>query len=238
MNKNQIFQFKRFSVDQSDCLMKVGTDGILLGAWCDTKDSDLVLDIGCGTGLIALMIAQRTEDSNIHAVEIDKATCLQARQNFDQSVWSDRLTAHHVSIQKFYKERESDYDLIVCNPPFFSGGTLSNNPDRNAVRHTVKLSHADLLRAVRHLLNPTGRFCVVLPNIEGLRFVEIARTYGFYLTKKTTVKSKESKPVERLLLEFSKSAKKTAEDIIIIYNDDNSDWHESYKSLTRDFFLD
>ncbi|NJN33244.1 MAG: methyltransferase [Saprospiraceae bacterium] len=172
--------------------MKVGTDGVLLGAWADITDAKKILDIGSGTGVIAIMLAQRTtqaltnspENVNVHAVEIETVAFEQSQENIINSPFASRVTVFNDSIQDFAKKSTFTYDLIVSNPPFFTGGTFSNNQDKNNVRHTVKLPHGDLLGATRQLLTKTGRFCVILPLIEGLRFIEFARTSGFYCTKK------------------------------------------------------
>ena len=146
--------------------MKVGTDGVLLGAWAAVKQAQHILDIGTGTGLIAIMLGQRNAKAIIHGVEIDEIAFAQAYGNMDAAPWNDRLKAIHSSIQEFAKTQERKYDHIVRNPPFFSGGTFSNNQDRNSVRHTVKLPHGDLLNAVQKLLSVDGRFSVILPYIE------------------------------------------------------------------------
>ena len=171
---NTIFNFKQFSIEQDQCPMKVGTDGVLLGAWVDTSNTENILDIGTGTGLIAIMLAQRTQTAQIDAVEIDNHACSQAQANMEASPWNDRLKSIESSIQDFAKLSQTEYDLIVSNPPFFTGGTLSAQNDRNNVRHTVKLPNGELLSSARRLLKKDGRFCVVLPLIEGLRFKELS----------------------------------------------------------------
>jgi len=130
------FQFKQFAIAQNDCAMKVGTDGVLLGAWCDVSAATKALDIGTGSGVIAVMLGQRCE-AEIHAVEIEEAAFLQAQSNFEATDWSNRLTAKKAAIQDYAKLSRDEYDLIVSNPPFFSGGTFSHNQDRNNVRHKV-----------------------------------------------------------------------------------------------------
>jgi tRNA1Val (adenine37-N6)-methyltransferase len=182
------------------------------------------------------MLAQRNEDALVHAVEIDAAACTQAVKNMENSPFSNRLTSFPVSIQD-YSFKQEKYDLIVSNPPFFSGGTLSNNSDRDAVRHTVKLPHGDLLVAVRSLLKPDGKFCVVLPRIEGLRFKEMAHRYHFFCTKITEVHSKKEKPVERLLLQFEKIEKPIEIDSLVIQKEKRNDWTQDYIDLTGAFYL-
>lgn len=230
------FQFKKFSIAQDKCSMKVGTDGVLLGAWANTSGASRILDIGAGTGLIAIMLAQRNENAVVHAVEIDETACQQALKNMADSPFAERLSCLPISIQDYSFKKEK-YDLIVSNPPFFSGGTLSENSDRDAVRHTVKLPHGALLLSVQRLLNNTGKFAVILPFIEGLRFEEMAATYNLYCTRKTEVKPKVDKPIERLLLEFEKDKKEQIIDQLIIQKEERNDWTDDYIALTGDFYL-
>lgn len=217
--------------------MKVGTDGVLLGAWADVTDAKSALDIGTGSGIIAIMLAQRSPLLRIHAVEIDTRASSQAAENMQHSPWSDRLEVFETSIQDYIEASTQLYDLIVSNPPFFSGGVFSDNQDRNSVRHAIKMPHGDLLAAVRNLLQPEGRFCVVLPLIEGLRFCEMAQHYHLYCTRQTEVRSKAEKPVERLLLQFERQEKTQQSDSIVIQTGENNDWTEQYIDLMKDFYL-
>jgi tRNA1Val (adenine37-N6)-methyltransferase len=233
------FTFKKFKIHQDKCAMKVGTDGVLLGAWANTEGVNSILDIGTGTGVIAIMLAQKTaaKDVLVHAVEIDEVAVEQARNNMSDSPFAVQLAVFHDSIQEFAKKQTQKYDLIVSNPPFFTGGTLSSNGDKTNVRHTVKLPHGDLLNATRELLNKKGRFCVILPLIEGLRFIEIARTYGFYLTSRADVRPKQDKGIERLLLQFELSNRTFAHEELVIQNSrDERDYTEGYRELTKDFY--
>ena len=217
--------------------MKVGTDGVLLGAWADVAGPERILDIGTGSGVIAIMLAQRRPSAAVHGVEIDAESCEQARENVRISPWADRLSMVCASVQT-YEGKEGAYDLIVSNPPFFSGGTFSDNQDRTSIRHTTKLPHGDLLQSARRLLSPAGRFCVVLPLIEGLRFREMATQYQLYCTRFRAVRSKEEKPVERLLLQFERRPKEIVEEPeLIIQFDGINDWTPAYRELTGDFYL-
>ena len=233
------FTFKQFQIHQDKCAMKVGTDGVLLGAWADTEGTHSILDIGTGTGVIAIMLAQKTEPKEVavHAVEIDDAAVEQAKDNMSAAPFAARLAVFHDSVQDFAKKNTLKYDLVVSNPPFFTGGTLSSSGDKTNVRHTVKLPHGDLLNATRELLHKNGRFCVILPLIEGLRFIEIARTYGFYLTRRSDVRPKQDKNIERLLLQFELSNRTFSHDELIIQNSrDERDYTEGYRELTKDFY--
>ncbi|MCU0348263.1 MAG: methyltransferase [Saprospiraceae bacterium] len=218
--------------------MKVGTDGVLLGAWSDTTDAANILDIGTGTGLIAVMLAQRATTATIHAVEIDEEACAQATENMANSPWANRLTSFQSSIQDFAKQSKQRYDLVVSNPPFFSGGTFSNSQDKNSVRHTVKLPHGDLLAAVRSLLSPHGKFCMILPPMEGHRFKEMAGNYGIFCSKMVEVFPKMGKPVERLLLQFELTMKPLEQSSLVIMDGDGpNDWTPAFRELTGEYYL-
>ena len=231
------FQFKQFSIEQDRCTMKVGTDGVLLGAWADVAKTVAILDIGAGAGLIAIMLAQRSAATDIHAVEIDEEACQQAADNMANSPWPDRLKAIHTPIQDYVKTSRFRYDLIVSNPPFFTGGTFSSSQDKNSVRHTIKLPHGDLLYAVRKLLNEDGKFCTILPYIEGLRFKELAGKYHLYCSKITEVRPKPSKPVERLLLQFESTEHPLEKDGLVIGHENGKDWTAGFMELTKGFYL-
>lgn len=217
--------------------MKVGTDGVLLGAWATVEGATRVLDIGAGTGVIAIMMAQRAQEALIHAVEIDAVSCGQAKENMERSPWSDRLFVFHDPVQTFAVNYPNTYDLILSNPPFFSGGTFSYDQHRSNVRHTIKLPHGDLLSSARRLLAPHGRFAVILPYIEGLRFQELAESYHLYCTRITEVRPKANKPVERLLMEFQCHPRTTTRDTLIIQYEGVNEWTEEYKALTGAFYL-
>jgi len=241
-SKSQPFEFKQFKIAQDACTMKVGTDGILLGASVEVAGVEKILDIGCGSGLIGIMLAQRTKESVIHAVEIDEAAYLQAAGNMALSPWKKRLEAFCCSIQDYSMVTDHRYDLVVSNPPFFSGGTFSANEDRNNVRHTVKLPNGDLLMAARKLLKKNGRFCVILPYLEGLRFQEQAEQYGFHCTKMTEVVPKEGRPVERLILQFELEAnelesKELVTNELVVHEADGK-YTAAYVDLTKAFYRD
>ncbi|GAB5550909.1 MAG: tRNA1(Val) (adenine(37)-N6)-methyltransferase [Saprospiraceae bacterium] len=237
--KSGPFKFKQFEIHQDQCTMKVGTDGVLLGAWADVDNCQNILDIGAGTGLIAIMLGQRTQDQDteIYAIEIDDAAAEQAAANANAAPWSQRLNIFQGAIQDYARSTDHKFDLIVSNPPFFSGGTFSDKQDRNDVRHTVKLPHGDLLIAVRTLLQENGKFCVILPLIEGLRFQELAAPYHLYCTKVMKVKPKKDKPVERLLLQFERNKLPQQTNELIIQKEARNDWTEDYIDLTKAFYL-
>ncbi|MCB0546438.1 MAG: methyltransferase [Phaeodactylibacter sp.] len=235
--KAEPFRFKQFSIQQDRCTMKVGTDGVLLGAWAKVDGAAQILDIGTGSGLIAIMLAQRAEQAEIHAVEVDRQAAEQARENMNVSPWPGRLKVFNTSVQEYVHAASTRYELIVSNPPFFSGGTFSHNQDRNSVRHTIKLPHGDLLSAVRNLLAPNGRFSLILPYIEGLRFQELAKNYHLYCTRVTEVMPKHNKPVERLLMEFERQASAVEKSSLVIQHQNRNDWTDDYVKLAGAFYL-
>lgn len=244
IKEEKTFQFKQFEIHQDKCSMKIGTDGVLLGSWVDVEGAEHILDIGTGSGVIGIMLGQRNTNAIIHGVEIDKLSFEQTQENMSKCPWADRLRAFHTSVQDFanlsaarHEARKGPYDLIVSNPPFFSGGTFSFKQDRNSVRHTVKLPHGDLLSAVRTLLSEKGRFALILPLIEGLRFKELAERYNLYCHRITEVIPKVEKPVERLLMEFGREPNELEKDELIIQHDGRNEWTEKYIALTKAFYL-
>ncbi len=233
------FKFKQFEIAQDQCGMKIGTDGVLLGAWAPlTAEAKNILDIGTGTGVIAIMQAQRCPNAKVVGVEIEEKSAKQATENMNASPYKDRLNVHLGSIQDFARESDQKFDLIISNPPFFSGGTFSQNQTRNDVRHTVKLPNGDLLRCAHQLLAKEGIFSVILPYIEGLRFQEMADQYGFHLSHMTEVKPKVDKSIERLLMAFTKQeVAEVKKNELVIQHDARNDYTEAYIELTKDFYL-
>ncbi|MBX2814626.1 MAG: methyltransferase [Saprospiraceae bacterium] len=230
------FQFKQFKVVDRASTMKIGIDAVLLGAWADHANPQRILDIGTGCGVVMLMLAQRFADAQVLGVEIDANAAEEAKQNALTTPWHDRLKILQRSIQEYALQEDEKYDLVVCNPPFFSGGTLSRNMRKNDVRHTVKLSHQDLLRAARSMLHKTGIFSVVLPLLEGLRFAELARTYGMHLVRKTSISAHASEKPNRVLLSFAIQSQPTEEDQLVIY-DGEERWSNEFWHLTKDFYI-
>ncbi|MBK8627046.1 MAG: methyltransferase [Saprospiraceae bacterium] len=236
---SDIFRFKQFAIKQGRCAMKVNTDGILLGAWTNLSDKNTALDIGTGTGIIAMMMAQRNTQMIIHALEIDADAFLQASENMVNSPYSEKLLCIHQPVQEYAKMADIKYDLIVSNPPFFSGGTFSLNENKASVRHTIKLSHFDLLSSVKLLLKDDGHFDVVLPYIEGLRFVEMAAQYDFGAVSITEVRPKKEKNIERLLIRLAPkhNGKCVTNELIVQETDEANEYTEDMKALTKDFYL-
>ncbi len=219
--------------------MKVGTDGVLLGAWANMDGASHVLDIGTGTGLIALMAAQRAVNARVTGIEIDPDAAAQAAENVAESPFADRISIYATPIQEWAALTTERYDLIVSNPPFFSGGVLSDRQDRTLVRHTVKLPHQDLLRSVQQLLVLGGRFCVILPLLEGLRFQEMAARYNLHTHQVCEVQPRPNLAANRLLLSFAKQAPDIVHrtQLSIRASEDADDRSDDYRALTADFYV-
>ncbi len=225
------FDFKQFSVRQERCAMKVGTDGVLLGSWACDKATDeplRILDVGTGTGLIALFVAQRFPNALITAIDIDPEAVEQARENFDTSPFGNRLTAIASSLQEL--ESDTKYDAIVCNPPFFVDSLQCPDGKRTLARHARTLTFAELARYSSRLLTQDGALSVIIPSESKGTMEAEAIFCGLSLSRVCHIKTKETKPAKRVMLEFSKSQKHIENDIIVIGG-------EKYVSLTRHFYL-
>ena len=239
MKRSALFRFKEFEIIQDNCTMKVNTDGVLLGAWSDISGKKSALDIGLGTGIIALMIAQKNKEIIVTGVEIDQKSHQIAAMNMQNSPFKDRLGSVNSSIQEFASTTNSKFDLIVSNPPFFSGGTFSSNENKAMVRHTVKLPHIDLLQSVNRLILPNGHFDLILPYLEGLRFVELAIKSRLFPHKIIEVRPRQNNPIERLLIRLSPvPIKSVYRDELIIHNGwGPNEYSNEFVKLTKDFYL-
>lgn len=234
------FQFKEFTVHQDKTAMKIGTDAVLLGAWCAVSDfPDSILDVGAGTGVIALMLAQRTDAMTIDAVEIDEQAYEQTVENFERSDWGDRLFCYHSSFQDFaaeMEEEEEQYDLIVSNPPFYTDAYTTEDEARNTARFAAALPFEALLAGVKEILSPSGKFAVVLPYKEQEQFVSLAQRYDLYLQRVCYVKGTPGSEVKRSLLEFGRQAQEVQKEELVIETARHH-YTPEYIALTRDFYL-
>lgn len=221
--------------------MKVGTDGILLGAWAQADHPVRGLDIGCGTGLIALMLAQRFPATQIDAVEIDPQACDQANGNFRDSPWHDRLTLHCTCIRKLSTDPalQHQFSMIVSNPPWFSDSLKSQNPRRNLARHEDALRQADLIDVVRKLLSADGAFSVVLPASDGGSFLKQASGVGLHCTRRCAVHPRSDKPAKRLLMEFRRCSTElpTVDQSLVVETEQRHEYTAEFRQLTKDFYL-
>jgi tRNA1Val (adenine37-N6)-methyltransferase len=235
---NNYFKFKQFTVVQDLCAMKVGTDGVLLGAWAPVKDTDEeMLDIGCGSGLIALMLAQRTSKVRITGIDIDAGAVLQSSLNFLNSPWPEKLRAVHQALHQFAMECEQRYDLIISNPPYFSNSLKAPDKARSTARHTDTLNSNDLLRISSLLLKETGRICLILPVDEGLQYLNTASNYGLFISRQTKVFPKPGSKAKRLLFELVKIPCECVYSEITIESEHRHVYSEEFTKLVKDFYL-
>jgi tRNA1Val (adenine37-N6)-methyltransferase len=234
---NKPFTFKQFTLEQDRCAMKVGTDGVLLGAWTPLAHRpDTILDIGAGTGLIALMLAQRSTAETIDALEIDGAAYEQCVENFEASPWADRLFCYHASLNEFVAETETPYDLIVSNPPFFTERVSSGDLSRDSARQNESLPFETLVDAVSKLLSPNGIFAVILPFGEEQGFLQMATSAGLFASRITRVKGSPKTAFKRSLTAFCRSTSDLSIDELAIETK-RHDYTPAYIALTKDFYL-
>ncbi len=229
------FRFKQFTIQHDRCTMKVGTDAVLLGAWAKITSAKHVLDIGTGSGVIALMLAQRTSPlCTIDAVEIEPIDAQQATDNVLQSPWPNKVRVFNTSIQEF--KPPHFYDLIISNPPYFINSEKPPDVRRQQTRHTSLLSFESLLSCVNRLLTPNGKFNIILPYTEGFQFVELARQSKLFCTRQVSFRTRLEKPIERWLLEFSRVESTSERDEILLY-ENGLMWSAKYHALTQEFYL-
>lgn len=234
------FQFKEFRVHQQKTAMKIGTDAVLLGAWCTVKKHiDTILDIGSGTGVIALMLAQRTDAMTIDAVEVDENAYEQTVENFEQSDWGDRLFCYNASFQNFAKEmreEEEAYELIVSNPPFYTDEFETQSEARNKARFTSSLSFEDLLKGASDLLADDGVFSTIIPFKEEEKFIKIAKKNNLFLNRICHVKGSPTSTIKRSLLEFSFQLSEIKKEELTI-EVERHQYTNDYVNLVKDFYL-
>ena len=231
------FKFKKFQVNQDKCAMKIGTDGVLLGAWTSLKNDPFsVLDIGAGTGILSLMLAQRSKAELIEAIEIDDNAYEQCAENFDNSVWNDRLTCYHASLLEFVEEIEDNYDLIVCNPPFYTEDYKTENDARDLARFNDAMPFDHLIYAAANLLSENGLFTIIIPLKEESSFIDLALKNGLFPNKILRVRGNLNSDIKRSLIEFSFKNKtlKTSE---LTIETSRHKYTEDYIKLTKDFYL-
>ena len=241
---NDYFQFKQFLVKQGRSAFKVGTDGVLLGAWASVENAGSILDVGTGTGLIALMLAQRTAagivDAGIHivALEIEKSSCEQAMDNVRMSPWNQKIKVINRSFQDYCETEPAKFDLIVSNPPFFSDSRKPDKPGKEISRHDTLLGLGEMVSGVGKLLTPEGKFCVILPVEESNKLQKLAGENGLHLYRICRVSPSTNLPVKRNLLEFRRKPVETVEESeMAIERDRRHDYTDAYRELTQDFYL-
>lgn len=232
-----VFYFKQFKVEDGRSTMKVGTDSVLLGAIAEVENTGNILEIGTGCGVIALILAQRSQ-SKIDAIEIDEGSARQAGENVRNSSWQDRITIIHSSLQDFILQSEKRYDLVISNPPYFSRSLKSSDKKRNISRHNDVLSFDELITGSTGVMSPGGSLWVILPVKESMDFIEKAMNYGLHLHLGMKVIPKTGKECHRVIMHLKKApAKKVTLQTLTIRNADNS-YTLEYMEVTRDLYLD
>lgn len=233
---NSYFQFKQFLIHQDNCGMKVSTDAVVLGALAIHDKCRKILDIGTGTGVVALMLAQRFPLARIHAVEIDKAAFDQAADNFSNSPWEQRISLYHQSFQDFAKKSEQQFDFIVTNPPYFSAHLRSESPQRNLALHNDELSFGNLLAGVTQLLTSNGKFWVILPERQMQDLRKLALIVGLHPQESIELRDRPQARILRIITAFSfQEADHKTKPLYI--RDENRDFSIGYKDLLAQFLL-
>ncbi|MBJ7427642.1 MAG: methyltransferase [Bacteroidia bacterium] len=233
---NQYFQFKQFLIEQENCAMKVGTDSVLLAALTAANNIKNALDIGTGTGILTLMLAQKNSTLEFDAIEIDELAFLQASNNFSKSKFSTQIKPHLVALQQFVANKQ--YDLIITNPPYFISKSNYSIADlqRAKARHDNDLTFEELIDCVKKMMNTNGVFKLILPVHEAIIFRKLALQKGLFCSESILIKPKTSKPSNRVIMSFITQNITETESEFIIYNEDNTQT-EAYKNLTSDYYL-
>jgi len=240
---NDFFRFKQFTIKQGDAAMKVGVDSVLLGAWACAVSTSIytfaprILDVGAGTGLLALMTAQRYPDAAIDAVEIDRDACRQAIENVADSPWNSRIRVICDDFIKYAEHCSLRYDLIISNPPYFTASLKASDTKRNIARHNDSLPHRSLLEGSAKLLASSGTLAIVLPPAEASKFMDETALHGLFVKRTLHVQSLPSKPVYRILAELSKMEHTREDQTLCIEKADRSGSTDEYRQLTKDFYL-
>lgn len=231
-----VFRFKQFNIRQDNTAMKIGTDGTLLGAWVNIEGAKKILDIGTGTGVIALMTAQRNKEAYITAIELNEDAIIDATFNIQESPWSDRVKLKSTSLQEFNSEEK--YDVIVSNPPFFENSLRSKSSNRNNARHTDSLHYKDILSFAQNHLTENGVVAMILPveNAE-LCMLESAN-YNLNLKRKTWIKPVPHKPAHRIVFELTNEKNiEPLENELIVETGKRHDYSKDYIALTKAFYI-
>ena len=233
-----VFKFKEFNIEHDRTAMKVGTDGVLLGAWVVANSGSInILDVGTGTGVIALMLAQKLNYAKIDAIEIDEGAFQQAIVNVHNSPWFDRIRVFKLSLNEFILTHKKDYEMIVCNPPYFLKGYKVDDPQRKFARDAAYLPHEQLILVARERMKVDGSLNLILPIKEGQQFIIKAEKAGLYCKRLTFVQTKEYLEPKRILLEMVKFKSDTNKSNLVIEHAGDNNYTDQYKQLTQDFYL-
>lgn len=236
MGRNNFFQFKKFRIEQEKAAMKVNTDGVLLGAWTNITSAGNVLDVGAGTGLITLMIAQRS-DAFVTGIEIEKNAAEEALHNVKNSEWNTRILILQSSFQEFAETAKNQFDVIVTNPPFFSNSVKNVNPHLSIARHNHLLPFEDIISGSKRLLVENGILSLILPADAANEFTEKALNENLYLNRLTLVKPFPHKEPNRCLMEFGKKKSVCENTSMSVFDESGKDYSADFKVLARDFYL-
>ncbi|MEX0965890.1 MAG: methyltransferase [Bacteroidia bacterium] len=229
-----IFRFREFDLQQNAEVFPLGTDTMLLGAWVQPLEARSILDVGTGTGALALMMAQKTT-VNIAAIDVSEKAAELARLNVKQSKWPSQIAVSQISLQEFAKTNHNHFDLIISNPPYFRNSLKPQKLHRATARHDDRLPLCDLLHFSLLLLSAKGRICLVLPTTEAVHFIGLAEVSPLHLLKKALVKPTTSHPPNRMLLEFSKDPQAVAEEMIVIREGNPAHYTGQYIEMTKAF---
>ena len=237
MPANTHFSFKQFTIHQDQTAMKVTTDACIFGAYIPINETKEILDIGTGTGLVAMMLAQRTK-AQIDAVEIENSAYNQAVTNIQKSIFKEQINVFNTSIQLFSEqsEQQNQYDLIVSNPPFFQNNLKAKETARNNSLHTDTLSFEDLIHSVLRLISSVGTFVILLPLYESSVFEELSIPQGLYPQKKLTIRHRKDTKILRIITTFGFTKTQTQEENLIIKNPDES-YSLAFEMLLKDYYL-
>jgi len=231
------FQFKEFNIDQDRCAMKIGTDGVLLGAWTSIQDAYSILDIGAGTGILALMLAQRSDAEQIDALEIDEDAYEQCVDNFENSSWADRLFCYHAALDEFVEEMEDEkYDLIISNPPFYTEDYKSGDTARNMARFADSLPFEELIKFASKLLSDEGSFAVIIPYSEEKYFLQLSEKVNLFPNRITRVRGTENTSLKRSLLQLSFTEKPFSSNELIL-EVSRHQYTQDYQKMVAPFYL-
>lgn len=229
------FRFKQFTIQQDRCALKVGTDGVLFGAWVKYDGAQRILDIGTGTGVLALIAAQRAPQAAVDAVEIDDAAAGQAAENAAASPWSERVRVHRMDVRRM--NASEPFDLIICNPPYYAGYSSATDERVGLAKHSDELFFDELVAAVDRLLSPNGRFAVIIPLNREKELVELAVAHGLKPVRRCVVKYVAHRPAKRVLLEMDRSGGQVLEEELTIEKTGPFDYTPAYRALISDLML-
>jgi tRNA1Val (adenine37-N6)-methyltransferase len=233
---NNYFRFKQFTIYQEHSVFKVGTDGVLLGACADMTGGKRILDVGTGTGLIAIMIAQRI-NVEIVAIEPERNSYKEACENVRNSEWHNRISVENVDFQKYSSEQTQKFDIVVTNPPYFKDSLKNPDKDKSATRHSDSLTASEILKGANQLLGPEGNLQIILPYAEGTLFIAEASQFEFYCNRIIKIKTVPNGKIIRLILKFERYKRPLLEKFLTIETGTRHRYTEEYKAVTKDFYL-